>query len=150
LSDDDRELYVKELMSAISKIKIFHQPWPELETLENGTWKRVWKILFQENVDFSFMKETTEAINNDIALYLSSINCLFEPEEDDFVISIEVASSKEIYVTVITIRDGWSDEFFPTTHKMFESISKRIGKIDKIEREPTKVWMQGFGRKFIY
>ncbi len=150
MSNYDRELYIKELMSAISKIEIFHQPWPELETLEDGTWKRVWKILFRENVDFSFMKETAETINIDIALYLSSFECLLKPEKDDFIISIEEASPKEIYVTVITKRYGWSDEFIYATQKLFESISKRIGHIDKIEGEPTEVWRQGFSRSFNY
>jgi hypothetical protein len=150
MTDDARELYTKELMSAIKEVKLVHQPWPRLETLSNGKWKRVWKILFKKNVDLSFMNETAEVINSDIALYLSSIGCLFEPEENDFVISIEEASPREIYVTVITSRDGWSDEFLSTTHKLFESIGKRIGNINKIEGEPTEVWRLGIGKQFIY
>ena len=60
--------------------------------------------------------------------------------QHDLAICLQQIAPCEIIATVLTRQDGWSDEFYYATYRLFTYINECVGTIDTIEGQPRDSW----------
>src|SRR5438128_1360336 len=95
-------------------------PWPPLEHMADGRWKRVWRVHLKDDQRHSndSMETLSSIIKDDILAELSRYGRLSHIGED-FAISLRCTESGEIAATIVMRRDGWSDDFYYVTRYLF-------------------------------
>ncbi len=117
-------------------------PWPPVRQLPDGTWERVWRITLKEDMLPDVQLDAlSSSISTQIVADLRVVDQrLSHIGSNDFAVCLQQTAPREISVLVVTQQDGWSDEYYFATYRLFTYIEERIGTIDKIERQPKELW----------
>ena len=104
--------------------QIILNKWPKVVQAKDGKWKREWTISITGEVP---VPASLKALSSEIS-------------QDNFQVVIYRRSDREVVATVLTEEDGWSDEFFFESYRMFEKIDAKVGEIDSIQGELRDRW----------
>jgi len=129
-------------MTQYSVSAITTNRWPQVKQLANGTWERVWHLVLTENIPRSEELSTLSLhIGKQIVADLRAADPrLSGIEQDDVVVHLCRMAPREIAAIVLTKQDGWSDEYYLATYRLFEYVDEKIGAIDTIEGQPRDSW----------
>ena len=129
-------------MARYSLSDITINPWPPVQRLPDGTWERVWRFVLKEaappRVELtSLSSHISEQIIADVR---AAGQRLSDIGQHDLAICLQQIAPCEIIATVLTRQDGWSDEFYYATYRLFTYINECVGTIDTIEGQPRDSW----------
>ena len=98
--------------------------WPAVRRTENSKWRRDWQISFRDEIPSGLCMDT-------LSLHFSG---------PDFFVVLKQVGTKKVVATVMTERDGRSDEFVVASLTMLQAIDEKMGPIDTIEGEARDLW----------
>jgi hypothetical protein len=131
---------IKVMGYGLSNITI--NPWPQVERLPDGTWRRVWRFVLGEDIAPGVeLDALSSSIGEQIVADLRAVDPrLSDIKRDDLSVCLQRIAPCEITATVLTRQDGWSDEFYFATYQLFKYVDERVGTIDTIEGQPKDAW----------
>jgi len=129
-------------MAQYSLSDITINPWPQVQRLTDGTWERVWRFVLTEDVPprvelTSLSSTISERIIADVR---AADQRLSDIGQHDLVVCLRRIAPCEITATVLTRQDGWSDEFYYATYRLFTYVDECVETIDTIEGQPRDSW----------
>jgi hypothetical protein len=136
-----------------SNIKIIPLPFTRAKSLEDGTWRWVWKMEFTQALTENLVSQALPQINQDMEEFLREVYAWAESkgyeigaevgEAGEYTVSIQLSESHQCNVVIRLTRDHQSEEFHWATFRLFDSINRHIGQVETIEGVKYEQWMKG-------